>query len=165
MIGVVTGIRDLSRASERAVDRAIAEALERDLDEMRFGGARGTDTVALRAAFAWRQVRGSAKPLLRVYVPGRLIEQPAEARAVADRCADAVVGLGLPLQHASSYLDRNEAMLEGADTLLAFTDGRMQGGTAWTLQRAAERGMEVVTVSVRAAQQGASRRRQGRARR
>ena len=155
MIAVVTGIRDMSRASGRIVERAMADTLVRGVDEMRFGGARGADTLALGAAFEWRQARGRIRPTLRVLVPGRLDEQPREARACIDRCADDVVELGLPLELGSSYMERNEAMLDGADHLIAFTDGRMRGGTAWTLQRAAELGLEVVVVLIRAERAGA----------
>ena len=52
MITVITGIRDIAADSYDIVEMAVLEELARpNLHEIRFGGARGVDDVALRAAF------------------------------------------------------------------------------------------------------------------
>jgi predicted Rossmann fold nucleotide-binding protein DprA/Smf involved in DNA uptake len=142
----VTGIRDLHPDSESAVAGAIALALAAPATELRFGGARGVDTVALAAALAAREARGH-EARLHVFVPGRATEQPLEALD-AIRRADLVTELGLPRGRAWTYLKRNEAMLAGADSVLAFTDGRADGGTAATIALAHARGIPVTLVRV-----------------
>jgi hypothetical protein len=144
MIIAVSGIRDLAVESEADVELAVADAIF-NVEEMRFGGARGSDTVALGAACEL----ADAELLLRVFVPGRLRDQPREAVAAA-QCADEVVELGLPLT-PWAYYQRNDALLRGADRLLAFTDGRDTGGTAYTIERAAEWGIPTDLIPVRAA--------------
>jgi predicted amidophosphoribosyltransferase len=139
MIVAVSGIRDLSAASIADVElTAIEEAT--DVDEMRFGGASGVDTAALAAI--------CEAPILKtVIVPHRLRDQPPDVATVAKSCADRVIELGLPKSRVAP-LRRNDALLDGADRLIAFTDGRETGGTYYTIQEAHERGLDVVVVPV-----------------
>jgi adenine/guanine phosphoribosyltransferase-like PRPP-binding protein len=82
-----------------------------------------------------------------VYVPFTLDDQPVEAREVVRRCATHLVEMRLP-RVKSSYLARNSALLEGAWRLVAFTDGKETGGTAWTINRARKMGVAVSVVPV-----------------
>lgn len=104
------------------------------------------DTVALRAACSVAVVDGFFRPRLRVFVPWTVERQPEEARAAIRRCADEVVELRLTVSDA--YLRRNDAMLDGATELLAFTDGRAKGGTAYTIRKAGKLGIPVTEVLV-----------------
>lgn len=138
MIVAVSGIRALAQESHADVERAIGYLL--DVDGIRFGGADGVDTVALASAL--ELVDASCA----VIVPGRLADQPAESQRIARR-ASQIVELGLGLSR-DAYLRRNDALLEGADMLLAFTDGRRTGGTAHTIRRARRAKIPVVIVPV-----------------
>lgn len=138
MITVVTGIRDLAASSIPAVELAVCEELRR-CTEMRFGGARGVDNVALQAAL---DMYPQPPPWLRAFVPFAIDAQPRECQDALSRVHD-VVELRLP-SNKGSYLKRNAAMLEGAARVVAFTDGRAAGGTAYTLQRARLLGLDVV---------------------
>jgi adenine/guanine phosphoribosyltransferase-like PRPP-binding protein len=140
MIVAFSGIRDLLISSDADVELTAIEAAI-DADQLRFGGALGSDTVALAA------VCGSEAELA-VYVPFTVDKQPKEAREAIRSCADRVAELHLPWSR-SAYLQRNEMMLRGADKLIAFTDGRTDGGTAWTIRKAQEMGLEVEIVPVR----------------
>jgi predicted Rossmann fold nucleotide-binding protein DprA/Smf involved in DNA uptake len=141
MIVAITGIRDLAPIDDGLVARAIYDACE-TATEMRFGGALGVDTIALLAALE----RG---PRTRVFVPGKLSQQPASARRAAER-ADEVIELGL-VAAPWAYLRRNDKMLEGAARCLGFTDGRETGGTAYTIRKARSLNIEVVRTLVRSA--------------
>ena len=143
MILAVSGIRDLDPRDVAVVEMETLEAVATLRPEsMLFGGARGSDTVALRAA--------CDLPLRKVVVvPGRLVQQPQEARAVAQRCADEVEELGLDLRNKGSFLERNDWMLDRATRLLAFTDGSYRGGTRYTILEAEKRRIPVDAVAVR----------------
>ena len=93
--------------------------------EIRFGGARGTDTVALTAA-GHKALSGVT---LTVVVPGTVVQQPAAAQEAIRSYAGQIVEMRLPLSDKSSYQRRNIAMIAKADGLLAFWHGK-PGGTA-----------------------------------
>ena len=81
--------------------------------------------------------------------------------AALDRGAK-VIELNLKTLGSWGYLRRNDAMLLGpkdavgclvahpADRLVAFTDGRSTGGTAYTIRKARALGIKVEIVSVKA---------------
>lgn len=96
--------------------------------ELRLGGAMGTDTVAIETV--------CGDPRIVVYVPWTVREQPSAAREAIARCAQVFVELALPRNNAA-FLRRNDVMLAGANRLLAFSDGRAGGGTAYTIRQAA----------------------------
>lgn len=149
-VTAITGIRDLSPASEPDVWNVMADEVHRGAETIRFGGAFGVDTEALLAADAFR--RGRTR--LEVVVPARLQDQPDEAIDAAEVAADAVLELGLEPGTARSYLRRNDELIKGANRLIAFTDGREKGGTSYTIDRALERGLDVVIVPVRSKRGG-----------
>lgn len=140
-ITAISGIRNLSPASYADVELVVIEEATL-VDELRFGGAIGVDTIALRAACgddesAYRQV----------IVPFEVVDQPAEAAKTIQDCADEIIEMHL-LRSREAFLRRNDRLLEGADRLLAFTDGRTSGGTWYTIQSAIKRGLDVVIVPV-----------------
>lgn len=143
MITVISGIRELHPSSYADVELAVLD--ETDIaTTMRFGGALGVDTVALRAA-------GPSEIRKSVFVPFRVRDQPEAAREAIENCANDIVELRFA-KHSSAYLRRNDAMLDGADRLLAFTDGRDTGGTAYTIREAKKRNIETIIVPVLSAQ-------------
>lgn len=144
-VTAITGIRDLSPASEPDVWNAIADEIHSGTTELRFGGATGADTVALVAACRFR------RPWTRldVYVPARIEDQPEDAVEAIKACADDVIELDGEPDATASYLRRNDAMVDGAHRLLAFTDGRDVGGTSYTIDRADDLGLDLRVVPVR----------------
>jgi len=139
MIVAVSGIRDLAAASFVDVETAVIKEATQ-ADTMRFGGAIGVDTVAL-AALCNVSIHKT------VIVPYRLDDQPHEAAVVVRRCANETLEMNLP-RSRSAYLRRNDALLKGADRLLAFSDGRQTGGTSYTIRKAKALGLHVVVVAV-----------------
>lgn len=139
MIVAISGIRNLVGESYITVEETVRKEAAK-VAAMRFGGAIGVDTVALAAV--------CELPLHKtVIVPYRLVDQPRAAATVVRRCADEILELHLP-RSREAYLRRNDALLEGADRLLAFSDGRETGGTYYTIKAAKARGLEVVVVPV-----------------
>lgn len=139
MVTAVTGIRDLSTASYADVELVVLEEATLAAG-MRFGGAAGTDTVALAALC-------EAPIYKQVIVPHRLRDQPREAAQIARRCADETIELKLP-KSRTAPLRRNDELLSEAARLLAFSDGRESGGTFYTIREARALGLDVVVVPV-----------------
>jgi hypothetical protein len=130
------------------VDAFIAIEIAFGVEELRFGGASGVDTIALCSAALRRRSR---TPKLRVFVPTSVEEQPLVAARAIDRYADEVVELFLPAHEPTTFMARNRILVAGARKLLGFTDGRPTGDPAWTIGHAAEEGLLVVAYSVRRA--------------
>ena len=142
MVVAFTGIRDLSSASIPDVEDAVADVLSERPRELRFGGAVGADCAALSAACV-----GDGSACVVVVVPFKVADQPQLCRDLISRCANRIVELGLP-KARWAYLRRNDRLLDDADLLVAFTDGRKSGGTAYTIGEAHNRGIEVRIVPV-----------------
>ena len=152
---VITGIRELHSSSRHRVAERV-QAVCGKASTMIFGGALGVDTEALIAAAEYALY---GPPERIVFVPFTRESQPAAAQKAIHQYAHIVRELDLP-QGRSAYLRRNDAMLERAvavnqasrsadrSLLLAFTDGRERGGTAYTIRKAAQLGIrtEIVTV-------------------
>lgn len=167
-IVAITGSRDLGPGDEARIEMAMAECLDwACVREIRFGGARGADTVALRAA---HDIRGADRlPRLVVIVPNELGDQPRDAVAAAQGCADVIVELELGELRPSAFHARNRNLIEGhegrrlsvqawpplaeeytrciapATGCLGFWNGG-RGGTSYTLLRAKAAGLLVGTV-------------------
>ena len=146
-IVVVSGLRDVAPVSVPDIELTMAEVLREGPAEIRFGGGRGSDTIALRAS---GEVRHRPTQLV-VYAPCRAADLPAEARGPVSIYADQVVACRGRPSDPRSYLARNERMLEGAGQLVAFTDGRKTGGTAFTIRAAMRRGVPIRIVPVESA--------------
>jgi uncharacterized phage-like protein YoqJ len=129
------------------IERASDAARNSPPSVLRFGGAIGVDSIALQAARQLRRPRHRVN--LVVIVPGKLTEQPKCAYHVALRCADQIIELDFPRGVKWAYLRRNDKLLDGAQRLVAFTDGRATGGTAYTIKRAQKFGIDVELVTVR----------------
>lgn len=142
MIVVFSGIRDVSVDSHADIEMAAIEEAA-TASELRFGAAVGSDSIALRAVCDV----DDAEVRRVVVVPFGLLQQPREAVEIVRRCADEVVELRLP-RHRASYLRRNDVLLDGADRVVAFTDGRRTGGTAYTIRKARAQGLDVVEIPV-----------------
>lgn len=146
MIVAVTGIRDLAVESHIVVGEAVAELVTMGATEWRFGGAIGADTTALLVALDHEGLN------TRVFVPGLLVEQPAEAQRAARRASE-VIELGMRLG-TPAYMRRNRLLVDGeaygprADRVLGLTDGRRTGGTAYTMGYARKLGVPVHEVRV-----------------
>jgi len=137
----VTGHRHITAPDAETVTAAVDE---HPAQSWVFGGASGVDTVALRAV---RASHGIA--WLKVIVPGTVAQQPAEARATIEACADKVVELGGDLAKPASYHARNRAMVREALEVLAFMDGGKGGsGTRNCAERAREQGRALRVVGI-----------------
>ena len=139
----VVGIRDLHPDSEPEVELAVAEEIGNGATELRFGDARGSDEVALGAACAIQ----SPETALKVFVLSSLDASPRSRRSLFAECSE-VVELGLRPGAKWSYDRQADALLEGADRLLAFTDGRESGGTWAAVEKAVKAGIGVTVVYV-----------------
>lgn len=153
MIVAFTGIRDVATSSHGAVFDAVRDEVVAGATELRFGGARGSDTVALRAAKRIVDVALGSRVRIVAVVPFRLSDQPHEASEAVKQCADDILELALPkntrLQLVAGYHQRNAELLRPAARVVAFIDDRTSGGTYATIRLARRRGLDLRIVSVR----------------
>lgn len=134
MIVTFTGPHKLkNRASTREI---ITQALSElgDPDELRSGAAPGVDTIAFYASFArW------GATAQHVFVPaGLMYNQDLVSLAKSEGCEITRVEGG--------YLKRDDAMVKGADLLIAFPNSmreELRSGTWATIRRAWKRGVPV----------------------
>jgi len=116
-------------------DRA---TLYRGLDRLNarnyyFGGARGVDTDALQ--YISRTQPGSIRT---VVVPNRVIDQPANARAMISRHSTNVIELRNV--GPDRYFIRNKFMVDNTKRTVGFYDYRGRGGTYQTINYARSQG-------------------------
>lgn len=154
---VVTGIRDLDYALGKSiVVHKLGEIVTGRPCGVLFGGARGVDTVALRAAWLMRgHLGGVPPPALVVVVPGYTEDQPRGARAATRECADEVIEMRQALHRPAALHRRNALMLHLAEERSAgcplrplcvgFTDdlNPRAGGTASCMSLARKLAIEV----------------------
>jgi len=141
----ISGTRDISSIGISVVRNRMKEIMLECPEKLIFGGARGTDTVALMSAGDLRTSTGS--PKFEVIVPRRLKDQPLEAQRVIRQYADEVFELGSPRLDASAYRRRNRELVSRADHLVAFWDG-CSSGTGMTIAIAREIGISVEVIQV-----------------
>lgn len=153
-IFVISGLREPHPEDVSKVEIAVVDFVRRlRSTEVRLGGARGVDTIALLA------LRAAEVPArLVVYLPATRADAPAEARASL-HLADEVIELGGDPRQTRSYLIRNERMLLGGpepktDFLLAFRppmEDDSRGGTAHAIRTAQKADIQFWLVPVRRA--------------
>jgi len=105
-------------------------------DKYLLGGARGADTDALE--YLGRTQAGSGRT---VVVPNKLASQPISTQAVTKQYATELIELGNV--GPDRYMIRNRYMVDHADRVAAFYDGRGHGGTFNTIEYAKSRGVAV----------------------
>ena len=137
----ISGIRDFTADDATLVEKTVAQLLSTSRTELRFGGARGTDTVALVTAGRL----AVPNVLLTVIVPSTVSQQPVDAQEVIQKYAHKVVEMKLVLSDKRSYQQRNVALIAEADGLLAFWHGK-PGGTANCINAARQIGLPVEVV-------------------
>ncbi len=143
----ISGKRDISEEARWVIGKTLTEILtsRNDVEAIIFGGARGTDTVALECAYKIKQELNMTFELV-VVVPFKVDKQPREAREAIERYADRVIELNLPLSKGG-YFKRNEEIVKMADLIIAFWD-RKDGGTWHTIKTARKFGKEIKIVDV-----------------
>jgi hypothetical protein len=135
-------------AGERMVDAALAAAARRGLPlEVRAGDALGIDRAVADAARGWRTSGAPIRLVVAIPFPPAIMAAkwpPGEhARLEAELvAADEVVGPLAEEYLVWAYAERNRALLDGADVLLACWTGDTTGGTADAIRAALlERGL------------------------
>jgi hypothetical protein len=143
----VTGHRDIDEKDRDVIDSTIEKHVE-FADRLYFGGARGTDTRALKSADQHRDCSDGTQ-LIGV-VPWGVDDQPKDSGKVLQTCADRILELevDLPVGIPRGYFKRNQALVDRSDQLLAFWDGKESGGTYRTIQYARNQDVPVRTRSI-----------------
>lgn len=147
MVGI-TGPRDLSREGVAKVRSALKALVGNySVDEIWFGGARGTDSIALQAALEFRVGR---RPKLVVVVPNTVDEQPVETRQWTRR-ADSIIELKQEITDEDNFRAfhyRNEFICNHASVLVAFWNGNLKSGTGACIRYAEKTKLNVKKIPV-----------------
>jgi predicted Rossmann fold nucleotide-binding protein DprA/Smf involved in DNA uptake len=144
----ITGHRSLT-STDRAVVRKGIQALvnNKTIDALYFGGAKGVDTEAIKAAL---ELRTDKKPWLTVVLPDTISDQPFETREWT-RKADEVIELKNPItkdNKFASYRIRNQYLVDICKFLVAFFNGDYKSGTGQAVRMAEKVGLVVYKVPI-----------------
>lgn len=144
----ISGHRAIGPNSKRRVWYAVQTLIENStIKAIYFGGARGTDNEALKAALYYRK---GWFPRLIVVLPDTIEQQPAETHQWIRR-ADEVIELKQPITSEDGYLSyrkRNEYMVDYATFLVAFFNGNFKSGTGQAIKYAEKLGRTVYKINV-----------------
>ncbi|MBI2060355.1 MAG: hypothetical protein HYT87_11350 [Nitrospirae bacterium] len=145
-----TGRRDAGPGVREVIGKIVAEEISLHAPvELLFGGASGADTIALdEAAKVIAELPSEKRTRLVVILPGRLPDQPHDARAVIEQHADEIHQLKLRPCFPSSYRKRNQVLVDRSDRVVAFWDGREKGGTHMTMALARKMGRDLRVVRI-----------------
>jgi hypothetical protein len=144
----VTGHRSLTAKDlDRVRKGAQALVSNPTIDAIYFGGAKGVDTQALKAALEFRTDK---RPWLVVVVPNTVEDQPWDTR-VWTRKADEVIELHNPItkdNKYASYRIRNQYLVDICMFLVAFFNGDYKSGTGQAVRMAEKDGLSVYKIPV-----------------
>lgn len=143
----ITGSRNIPDGGEEVICERMNDLVDsEEVETIYFGGARGSDTVALQAA---GEKRSGAQPKLVGVVPWKIEDQPNAGQETLEDCADSIVELehDTPVGITRGYRARNAEMIERADELIAFWNGN-PGGTKNTIDTARDRKKTVDVVKL-----------------
>lgn len=118
------------------------------IDAIYFGGARGADTEALKAAL---EFRADKRPWLVVVVPDTVSRQPRETHEWT-RKADEVIELHAAITKDdgfASFKKRNVFLVDIASFLVAFWAGDYSTGTGHAVRYAEKDGLVVYKIPIR----------------
>jgi uncharacterized phage-like protein YoqJ len=150
-VASISGHRSIGPNSKKRVWNAVKLLVENStIRAIYFGGARGVDNEALKAALYYRK---GAYPRLIVVIPNTIEEQPTETRQWTTR-ADEVIELKQVITSEDGYLSyrkRNEYLVDHGTFLVAFFNGNFKSGTGQAIRYAEKLGKPVYKISVSAA--------------
>ncbi len=130
----ITGNRNIQNPD--IIYDVMAEVLtSADVDEVLFGGAKGVDSYALQYCYDIIKETGQ-KCVLSVIVPFTIDDQPKSSISIIKKCSDNVIEMKQDFSKFA-YLRRNNELVNRADLVIAFWDGK-DGGTKYTIKKAKE---------------------------
>jgi predicted Rossmann fold nucleotide-binding protein DprA/Smf involved in DNA uptake len=143
----ITGTRNTGRRSNSEYAQLFSAYLGPFADSHFYiGGAKGIDSLAL----LW--LAGNTQAQLTIVVPGRLDQQPAEARQAVSRSRDRikeVVELKAGELRSPAYHERNRYMVDRSSMVIGFPHGdEPQSGTWQTLNYCAQLGRPRLIVPI-----------------
>lgn len=145
----ITAHRKLSAKDTLLIHQAMRHVVALPhVDAIYFGGARGGDSEALKAALHFRAEK--PKPWLTVVVPDTLLKQPYETH-LWSRKANEIIELHhkiTPDDGFESYTKRDQYLVDAATTLLAFFSGDYKSGTGKTVKMAESVGLFVSKITI-----------------
>lgn len=144
----ITAHRTLTENDVRTIHSVMKHIVELPhVDAIYFGGARGGDTEALKAALHFRLFD---RPRLVVVVPDTLAKQPSETH-VWTKKADEVIELKHPITRDDGWASfglRDQYLVDVASSLVGFYSGKRNTGTGKTIAMAEASGIVVTKIPI-----------------
>jgi len=150
-VASISGHRAIGPNSKKRVWDAIQMLVNNSaIRAIYFGGARGTDTEALKAALYYRK---GVYPRLIVVLTDTLDQQPVSTHQWTRR-ADELIELRRKINPEDGYLSyrkRNEYMVDNGTFLVAFFNGNFQSGTGQAIDYSNKLGKPVYKINISSA--------------
>lgn len=150
-VASISGHRSIGPNSKKRVWDAVQMLVDNStIKSIYFGGARGTDTEALKAALYHRK---GLFPRLIVVLPNTIEQQPVDTHQWTLR-ADELVELKQNITPEDGYLSyrrRNEYLVDRGTFLVAFFNGNFKSGTGQAISYAEKSGKTVYRISISSA--------------
>ena len=147
-----TGHRHLNNVDKEELSKRIMKEIERlyDMGARTFiaGGALGFDMLCETCVIAFRRLKGDVKLILAL--PCR--EQDKNWSEVEKLClynikvmADKVIYVSESYS-SDCMFKRNRYMVDNSDVLICFKDGRLKGGTYYTMKYALDNNKKIINL-------------------
>lgn len=148
----ITGNREVTSGDILLIKEAMKTiCLDKNVKSVRFGGARGTDTIALNYSLMFKKEFSRDDLQLIVYLPDMLEKQPKSTWEITSQ-ADEVVEMKNEIKREdgwASFRKRNEKIVsEPTNLLIAFWDGQIPSGTYDCMNKAKEKNVQIKTITI-----------------
>jgi hypothetical protein len=139
----ISGSRDIDDDGVRRIEETVPKIIDHhDPKAVLFGGAKGTDTISLRAIYD--NFSETDRPVLKAIVPFKLDDQPKRSVQAIEKYCDEITEMDSP-KSKGAYFERNQKLVNQSDKLIACWNGSSKG-TAHTIQEAKNKGLDVIVL-------------------
>lgn len=143
-----TGHRNLPQNKLKNIiiklNEEIDKALYKNCHHFISGGAAGIDVIAAR--IVTEKIDYDKSITLSLMLPYKDFINKYDFSYLQPYCKN--ISYTMESYHISAYTKRDEEIVDKADMLIAFYDGREKGGTYYTIKYAEKKGIEVVLVNI-----------------
>ncbi len=133
---------------EKRLEEVLSSLIDKGVTTFIAGGALGFDTLAEKAVLKLKKAYPHIKLRLILPCPEQDVKWREQDKAVYRDMLDMADSTEYVSDRYtdSCMLDRNRKMVDEADALVAFYDGRKRSGTAMTVNYAAKKGIPIINL-------------------
>lgn len=127
---------------------AIGKLIEQGADTFYSGMALGIDTFAAEAVLRYKKENPKIRLIAAIPCPNQAKSWNEDAKerykTILEACDQQIVVS--PYYHRGCMHERNRFMADNSDVLIAVYDGSEKGGTAYTVNYAKKKGLDVIII-------------------